>query len=90
MYQADGFDHCLIGVTELWGVDGFVLVYDVERIVETLMSRDGMTPEEAQEYFEFNIQGAYVGEGTPIYVFPCDMDFIKENLTEVADGDSEE
>jgi hypothetical protein len=28
--------------------------------------------------------------GTPIYVFPCDMDFVKENLTEVMDGDSEE
>jgi hypothetical protein len=54
------------------------------------MSRDGMTPEEAQEYFEFNIQGAYVGESTPIYVFPCDMDFVKEDLTEVVDGDSEE
>jgi hypothetical protein len=26
MYQVDGFDHCLIGVTELWGIDGFVLV----------------------------------------------------------------
>jgi hypothetical protein len=26
-----------------------------------------MTPEEAQEFFEFNIEGAYMGERTPVY-----------------------
>jgi hypothetical protein len=27
-----------------------------------------LTPEEAVEYFEFNILGAYVGEKTPIFL----------------------
>ena len=37
-----------------------------EGILET---RDGMTEEEAVEFFEFNIAGAYVGEYTPIYMY---------------------
>ena len=32
------------------------------------MTRDGMTPFDAHDYFEFNVQGAYVGEKTPIWV----------------------
>ena len=27
-----------------------------------------MTPEEAEEFYEYNILGAYMGEMTPIYV----------------------
>jgi hypothetical protein len=27
-----------------------------------------MTSEEAEEYFEFNVQGAYVGENTPAFL----------------------
>jgi hypothetical protein len=33
------------------------------------MQRDGMTHEEAIEFFDFNIAGAYVGEYTPIYMY---------------------
>jgi hypothetical protein len=32
------------------------------------MEEDEMTEEDATEYFEFNILGAYMGENTPIYV----------------------
>jgi hypothetical protein len=32
------------------------------------MDRDGMDYDEAQEFFEFNVVGAYVGAHTPIYV----------------------
>ena len=31
------------------------------------MERDGMSDEEAVEYFEFNVTGAWVGENTPIF-----------------------
>jgi len=33
-----------------------------------LVARDGMSMEEAEEYFEYNVQGAYVGEDTPIFM----------------------
>jgi hypothetical protein len=32
------------------------------------MDRDGMHEEEAEEYFEFNVAGAWVGHGTPVFV----------------------
>ena len=31
--------------------------------------KDGMTDEEAMEYFEFNVVGAWMGEGTPIFLY---------------------
>ena len=42
--------------------------YDYDKCVETLVARDGMTPEEADEFLSFNTLGAYVGPHGPIYV----------------------
>jgi hypothetical protein len=55
-----------------------VLVYDAEKIRDLLMKRDGMTMEEAREYIEFNIEGAYVGPHTPIILWKCDLEDIEE------------
>jgi hypothetical protein len=62
---ADGFDEAIIGVAERIGMEP-VVAYDIDKIIE-ILSRD-MTEEEAIEYFDFNIIGAYVGERTPIYI----------------------
>ena len=32
------------------------------------MKRDGMTHDEATEFFEFNVVGSWVGEETPIFL----------------------
>jgi hypothetical protein len=64
MITADGLNDALVGVTTKG-----VAVYDVDKILAILMERDGMTEEEALEYFDFNIEGAYMGEQTPHYVF---------------------
>jgi hypothetical protein len=58
--QADGFDDAIIGVA-----DG-KLVYSISKSIAILAKE--MTKEEAVEYFEFNVSGAYVGEKTPIWV----------------------
>lgn len=44
-----------------------VVAYSTKAILESLMD-DGMSLEDAQEYFEFNIKGAWVGPATPVYV----------------------
>jgi hypothetical protein len=44
------------------------VIYDEDKCIQILMERDGMTDEEAIEFFEFNVVGAYVGDHTPIYV----------------------
>jgi catechol 2,3-dioxygenase-like lactoylglutathione lyase family enzyme len=35
----------------------------------SMMKRDGMTMEEAYEYVTYNVEGAYMGEMTPLYVW---------------------
>jgi len=45
-------------------------IYDGPAIVEAMVEQDGMTEEEAIEYIDFNIVGAFVGESTPIIMWP--------------------
>ncbi len=56
---ADGLDEAFIGIG--WQFNTPLAVYDRDKCIEILESQ-GMTPEEAQEYFYYNTQGAYVGE----------------------------
>jgi hypothetical protein len=71
MKKWDGFDIAIIGTASVWNgnerVD--VLVYDVEKMVETLIDRDGMSGEDAIEYIDFNIENAYIGKDTPVIVW---------------------
>ena len=85
MVKVDGFDTAVIGFTHLWNLDGFVIVYDAKKIIDTLMERDEMPYEDAVEYFEINIQGAYVGPHTPLFMFSADLEELKE-LSEALDG----
>ena len=74
MLKIDGHNDAILGPACIWRgssrVD--VLVYDAELIRKNLM-RDGMTSEDAREFIEFNIEGAYVGEDTPVLVWTQDM-----------------
>jgi hypothetical protein len=45
-----------------------VLVYDYNKCVDILMTRDSMTVDEAIEFMEFNVVSMYVGEQTPIFI----------------------
>jgi hypothetical protein len=60
---ADGFDDAFIGTVTRCGQPP-IAIYDHERCVEQLVS-DGLTYEEAVEYMDFNVTGAWVGDGTP-------------------------
>jgi len=61
---ADGLDDALAGYDSRGRA-----VYHIEEILGILMLRDGMTEEEAQEFFDFNIDGAHMGQFTPIYMW---------------------
>ena len=63
---ADGFDDAIIGVGNSFG-GSLCAIYDTDLIVKQCM-KDGMEYDEALEYFDFNIAGAYVGEQTPIFI----------------------
>lgn len=63
---ADGFDDALVGYVQVAGKP-LVALYDRDLCIAILVKRDGMTPEEAEEYFQFNVEGAYVGEYSPAF-----------------------
>lgn len=62
---ADGFEEALIGYVEIF--NKLIALYDKEKCIEILMLRDGLSYEDAHEYFEFNVQDAFMGEGTPAF-----------------------
>jgi hypothetical protein len=62
-----GLDSACIGVYHDVTNDCFRLVYNVEMIIESLMS-DGMHHDEAVEYFSFNVEGSCLGNNKPILV----------------------
>jgi hypothetical protein len=66
MLRADGFDEAIIGIGNRCGQSD-ILAYDVNKCVKILMDQ-GMTEEEAIDYFEFNVVGAWMGEETPIFI----------------------
>lgn len=63
---ADGFEDALIGVGQQF--NKALAVYDRQKCIEILIERNGMSDEEAVEYFEYNVTGAWVGEYTPIFL----------------------
>ena len=63
---ADGLEDALIGTGRQFTQE--LMVYSVKKVLEILMTRDGMSDDDAREFFEFNIVGAYVGPGTPVFV----------------------
>ncbi len=63
---ADGFEDALIGYGTRF-MHG-VAVYSRSKCLDILVERDGMDYEEAVEFFDFNVTGAYVGENTPVFL----------------------
>ena len=63
---ADGFEDALVGYVEIF--NKLVAAYDRDKCIDILMIRDGMSSEEAVEYFDFNVTGSYVGENTPAFI----------------------
>jgi len=59
------YDDAIIGVMERAGGSP-VIAYDTQKILDIL--ERSMSVEEAQEFFEYNILGAYVGDKTPVYI----------------------
>jgi len=76
--KVDGYDEAIIGLGRRFNQNFYI--YEEEKIIKALSKN--MTQEEAQEYFEFNILGSYVGEGTPIFMMDvysdCDAKFCCE------------
>lgn len=60
------FDDAIIGVVHQFNKP--TVCYSIDKVIGLLMSHDGMEEEEALEYFDFNIIGAWMGEHTPSFL----------------------
>lgn len=57
----DGFEKALIGYT--YNYDGPVrAIYDVDKCIKILISRDKMSSEQAWEYFDYNTLGSMAAD----------------------------
>jgi len=67
-------DEAIIGQALMWAGNERmeVLIYSGEKVLGVLIERDGMTHEEAQEFVDFNIEGAYIGPDTPLLMWPLE------------------
>lgn len=67
MLKADGFGDCFIGVANM--NDGRKLaIYCREKCIKQLMASNKLSEAEADDFFEFNVAGAYLGSETPIFL----------------------
>lgn len=64
--RLDGSDDSCVGWV-CWSGRSPILCYSIKSILAQFMS-DGMDEEEAEEFFEFNTIGAWMGEGTPCFL----------------------
>lgn len=62
---ADGLEHAFMAIGRQFTHP--VAIYSKRRTMK-LLQRQGMTREEAEEYFDFNIAGAFVGDQTPVFL----------------------
>ncbi|MEV6987002.1 hypothetical protein AB0M95_37900 [Sphaerisporangium sp. NPDC051017] len=65
---ADGFEDALIGMAEGWFGNSrrVVALYDLALCLRVLLGW-GMDEEEAGEWIDYNVTGAYVGPSTPVF-----------------------
>jgi len=68
---ADGFSEAILGIGRRCGKPDIV-AYDVEAIVAILQRDSDMSEKEAWETIDYNVEGAWVGEMTPIFVYRHD------------------
>jgi hypothetical protein len=65
---ADDLEEAFIGLSYRFN-DGPLATYDRTKVLEIYI-RDGMSYEEAEEFFGFNVIGAWAGEKTPVFMIP--------------------
>lgn len=64
MIKWDGLNDAVIGKS----TDG-QLVYDVDKIIDIFMNRDGMNQDDAIDFFWHNVEGSRHGKDFPVHVF---------------------
>lgn len=79
LLKLDGMDDAVLGVCMTWHGNMLVerIIYDGNKIGE-ILEKQGMEKEDVQEYIDYNIIGAYVGDATPIVMWPTTASELNE------------
>jgi hypothetical protein len=64
--RLDGLDDACVGYVR-WGGHQPILVYSISTLFDA-WKKDGMDQTDCEEWFEFNVIGAWMGEGTPAFL----------------------
>lgn len=72
---ASGFEEAFLGLA--WQFNTPFAVYDRSVCIRILMDRDGMSEDDADEFFEVNVQGSYVGKNTPAFLLRGSIEDLK-------------
>ena len=83
MLLADGLEEAFLGVGRRFGQKD-VAVYSIPKAIDLLVTRDGMSAEDAEEYLECNSIGAWVGDETPLWLESMDVETCVKVLEENA------
>lgn len=75
-YTADGFDDAIIGLDTQGEVPR--VVYSIELMIENLCNKQGWEIDEAIEFLDFNVFGAYLGKGTPLYIHTMTAEEVRD------------
>lgn len=70
---ADGFEDAIVGVGGQCHNE--LVVYDWDKCVQILIDRDNMGYEEAVEWMDFNVTGAWMGPNTPVFIKVGETEF---------------
>src|SRR4030095_9358792 len=66
LLEGPEFDAALVGLAERYGQPR-IACYDYDKVI-TILKRQGMSDEEAVEWYDYNLIGAWMGETTPIFL----------------------
>jgi hypothetical protein len=63
---ADGLESAFMGIGRQFTHP--VAIYSYKKVIKILMRDHKMDRENAEEYFDYNIAGAFVGDQTPVFL----------------------
>jgi hypothetical protein len=63
---ADGLENAFLGIGRQFTHP--VAIYSYKKVIKGLMRDHRMDRESADEYFDYNIAGAFVGDQTPVFL----------------------
>ena len=62
----EGLDDCILGIA--WIFNTPIVAYDRQKVLTTFSETLDVGMEEAEEYYSYNVSGAYIGENTPAFI----------------------